>query len=78
MVKAQIILVMLGTMVAVGVLVTENFLVECGLIGSLTLVLATWAWRARVQENAKPPAINHIAMADIPVIDRAVQDNEAA
>ena len=78
MVKAQIILVMLGTMVAVGVLVTENFLVECGLIGSLTLVLATWAWRARGQENAKPPAINHIAMADIPVIDRAVQDNEAA
>jgi|TARA_Y100000589_G_scaffold40538_5_gene34096 methyl-accepting chemotaxis protein len=78
LVKAQIILVMLGTMVAVGVLVTENFLVECGLIGSLTLVLATWAWRARVQENAKPPAINHIAMADIPVIDRAVQDNEAA
>lgn len=65
-------------MVATGVLVTENFLVESALIGALAVVLIAKGWRTRALEQAKPPAVTQLDLASLPIINQAVRDNESS
>jgi len=76
--KAKFIAIVFGIMVAAGVLVTESFLLESALIGSLAVVLVAMAWRARTLEQAKPAAVTQMDLANLPVINQAVHDNESS
>lgn len=78
MAKAKFIAIVFGIMVAAGVLVTESFLLESALIGSLAVVLVAMAWRARTLEQAKPAAVTQMDLANLPAINQAIHDNESS
>ncbi|MEE2731521.1 MAG: methyl-accepting chemotaxis protein [Pseudomonadota bacterium] len=78
MAKTQNIAVILGILVAVGVLSTDRLLVEALLMGGLALFLAYQRWNSRRRALASPPAPQNRPMAEFPAINLAVRDNESS
>ena len=76
--KSKYIAILLGIIVAAGVLSSENLLTESVLIGILALYLGIAEWRARAQIKAITPSPVQHPMSDYEIIEHAMRDNEAS
>lgn len=78
MTKTQVTSVVLGVVVAAGILFSENTVVEAALIGAFAAVMFAlwWGQRAKAANQAQQPVMHPLSAQ--PSVNAAIRDNEAS